>query len=332
MTKKLRAAVIGVGYLGRFHAQKYAALSSANGDVQLVGVVDAHPETAQRVAQELGVAAFTDYRELLGAQGSKGATVDLVSVASTTETHHAVARDFLAAGVHVLAEKPITVTVAQADELITLADAKHLVLQVGHLERFNPAWLAVKDKIQRPVFIEGHRMAPFKARGIDVSVVLDLMIHDLDLILPLVDSPITDLRASGVSVLTDGIDIANARIEFANGCVANLTASRTSTASLRRLRIFEHHEYISVDFGERRVVISKKREGSLEDLAPDQLPIDSETFQQPPGDALLTEIEAFVDAVKNGTRAVVSGREGRNALAVALDIDRMIAARRKPLP
>jgi predicted dehydrogenase len=278
------------------------------------------------------VAAFTDYRELLGATGSQGASVDLVSVASTTETHHAVARDCLAAGVHVLAEKPITVTVAQADELIALADAKRLVLQVGHLERFNPAWLAVKDKIRRPVFIEGHRMAPFKARGIDVSVILDLMIHDLDLILPLVNSPVTDLRASGVSVLTDGIDIANARIEFANGCVANLTASRTSTASLRRLRIFEHHEYISVDFGERRVVISKKREGSLEDLAPDQLPIDSESFQQPPGDALLTEIEAFVDAVKNGTLAVVSGREGRNALAVALDIDRMIAARRNPLP
>ncbi len=328
MSKKLRAVVIGVGYLGRFHAQKYAALSG----VELVGVVDAHPETAQRVAQELGVAAFTDYRELLGATGSQGASVDLVSVASTTETHHAVARDCLAAGVHVLAEKPITVTVAQADELIALADAKRLVLQVGHLERFNPAWLAVKDKIRRPVFIEGHRMAPFKARGIDVSVILDLMIHDLDLILPLVNSPVTDLRASGVSVLTDGIDIANARIEFANGCVANLTASRTSTASLRRLRVFQHHEYISVDFGERRVVISRKREGLLEALAPDQLPIDSESFQQPPGDALLTEIEAFVDAVKNGTRAVVGGREGRNALAVALDIDRMIAARRNPLP
>jgi predicted dehydrogenase len=328
MSKKLRAAVIGVGYLGRFHAQKYAALS----DVELVGVVDAHPQTAQRVAQELGVAAFTDFRELLGAagaHGANGATIDLVSVASTTETHHAVARDCLAAGVHVLAEKPITVTVAQADELIALADAQHLVLQVGHLERFNPAWLAVKDRFKRPVFIEAHRMAPFKARGIDVSVVLDLMIHDLDLILPLVDSPVTDLRASGVSVLTDGIDIANARIEFGNGCVANLTASRTSTASLRRLRIFEHHEYISVDFGERRVVVSRKREGPLDELAPDQLPIDSETFQQPPGDALLTEIEAFVSAVKNGTPAVVSGREGRNALAVALDIDRMIAARQK---
>ncbi|MFH1819579.1 MAG: Gfo/Idh/MocA family oxidoreductase [Pseudomonadota bacterium] len=322
MSKPLRAAVIGVGYLGRFHAQKYAALSAANRGVELVGVVDAHAETAQRVAKELGVAAFTDYRELLA-----GGKIDLVSVASTTETHHAVARDCLAAGVHVLAEKPITVTVAQADELIALADAKHLVLQVGHLERFNPAWLAVKDQIKRPVFIEAHRMAPFKARGIDVSVVLDLMIHDLDLILPLVASPVADLRASGVSVLTDGIDIANARIEFANGCVANLTASRTSTASLRRLRVFQHHEYISVDFGDRRIGISRRREALVEG----EEPIDTETFQQAPGDALMTEIEAFVAAVTNGTAPVVSGREGRDALAIALEIDRMIAARQNSL-
>jgi predicted dehydrogenase len=318
MSTPLRAAVIGVGYLGRFHAQKYASLP----DVELVGVVDAHPETARRVAKELGVAAFTDYRELLDA-----GRVDLVSVASTTETHHAVARDCLAAGVHVLAEKPITVTVAQADELVALADAKKLVLQVGHLERFNPAWLAVKDKITRPVFIEAHRMAPFKARGIDVSVVLDLMIHDLDLILPLVASPVTDLRASGVSVLTDGIDIANARIEFANGCVANLTASRTSTASLRRLRVFQHHEYISIDFGDRRIGISRKREALVEG----EPPLDTETFQQPPGDALMTEIVAFVAAVRHGTPPVVSGREGRDALAIALEIDRMIAARQNSL-
>ncbi|MDP1984611.1 MAG: Gfo/Idh/MocA family oxidoreductase [Sulfuritalea sp.] len=321
MSTPLRAAVIGVGYLGRFHAQKYAALGAAGEGVELVGVVDSHAETAQRVAKELGVAAFTDYRELLGGK------VDLVSVASTTESHHAVARDCLAAGVHVLAEKPITVTVAQADELIALADAKKLVLQVGHLERFNPAWLAVRDKFTRPVFIEAHRMAPFKARGIDVSVVLDLMIHDLDLILPLVASPVTDLRASGVSVLTDGIDIANARIEFANGCVANLTASRTSTASLRRLRVFQHHEYISVDFGERRIGISRRRDALVEG----EEPIDTETIQQPPGDALMTEIKAFVAAVQNGTPPVVSGREGRDALAIALEIDRMIAARQNSL-
>jgi predicted dehydrogenase len=238
-----------------------------------------------------------------------------------------VARDCLAAGVHVLAEKPITVTVEQADELIALAEAKDLVLQVGHLERFNPAWLAVKDRITRPVFIEAHRMAPFKARGIDVSVVLDLMIHDLDLILPLAGSPVMDLRASGVSVLTDGIDIANARIEFANGCVANLTASRTSTASLRRLRVFQHHEYISVDFGDRRIGISRKREAPADATDPNAPLIDTETFQQPAGDALMTEIQAFVESVRHGTQPVVSGREGRDALAVALQIDRMIATR-----
>ena len=321
MSKTLRAAVVGVGYLGRFHAQKYAALAA--GGVELVGVVDARRETAQRVAEELGTRAFTDHRELLGAAPA----VDLVSVASTTETHHAVARDFLAAGVHVLAEKPITVTVAQADELIALADARKLVLQVGHLERFNPAWLAVRDRIRRPVFIEAHRMAPFKARGIDVSVVLDLMIHDLDLILPLVDSPIADLRASGVSVLTDGIDIANARIEFASGCVANLTASRTSTASLRRMRIFQHHEYLSIDFGDRRIGSARRREALIDSVNTNEPPLYTETFQQPPGDALMTEVAAFVDAVRQGTPAVVSGREGRDALALALEIDHMIAAR-----
>ena len=318
MSKPLRAAVVGVGYLGRFHAQKYATLAAAGG-VELVGVVDARRETAQRVADELGTRAFGDHRELLGAAPA----VDLVSVASTTETHHAVARDFLAAGVHVLAEKPITVTVEQADELIALADARKLVLQVGHLERFNPAWLAVRDRIRKPVFIEAHRMAPFKARGIDVSVVLDLMIHDLDLILPLVGQPVTDLRASGVSVLTDGIDIANARIEFAGGCVANLTASRTSTASLRRMRIFQHQEYLSIDFGDRRIGSARRREALIEG----EPPLDTETFQQPPGDALMTEVAAFVDAVRAGTPPVVSGREGRDALALALEIDRMIAAR-----
>ena len=204
MSKSLRAAVIGVGYLGRFHAQKYAALPN----VELVGVVDPDPARAAAVAKELGTAAFASHAELAG-------TVDLVSIASTTESHYRIARDCLAAGLHVLVEKPITVTVAEADELIALAAAGKLMLQVGHLERYNPAWLAVRDKIGTPLFIEAHRMAPFKPRGTDVSVVLDLMIHDLDLILPLVQSPVADLRASGVAVLTEGIDIANARIEFA---------------------------------------------------------------------------------------------------------------------
>ncbi|MBI5108174.1 MAG: Gfo/Idh/MocA family oxidoreductase [Rhodocyclales bacterium] len=311
MSKSLRAAVIGVGYLGRFHAQKYAALP----DVELVGVVDPDPERAAAVARELGTAAFTSHAELTG-------KVDLVSIASTTESHYRIARDCLAAGLHVLVEKPITVTVAEADELIALADAGKRMLQVGHLERYNPAWLAVRDKIATPLFIEAHRMAPFKPRGTDVSVVLDLMIHDLDLILPLVKSPIADLRASGVAVLTEGIDIANARIEFANGCVANITASRASTASLRRMRLFQHHEYLSIDFGERKIGVARKRDAIVEGEAP----IDSESRVEPPGDALMSEIQAFVasvrgEAVPGGT---CSGRDGREALAVALEIERLM--------
>lgn len=312
MSNPLRAAVIGVGYLGRFHAQKYAALP----DVKLVGVVDANPVNAARVAQELGVTSFASHADLIG-------KVDLVSIASSTESHHAVARDCLAAGLHVLVEKPITVSVAQADELIALAEQQQRILQVGHLERYNPAWLAVKDKIAAPLFFEAHRMAPFKPRGIDVSVVLDLMIHDLDLILPLVGSPLREVRASGVPVLTDGVDIANARLEFANGCVANITASRTSTSSLRRMRVFQHHEYLSVDFGERKIGITRKRDALIEGEAP----IETETFQQPPGDALMTEIQAFVESVRNGAAAagLCSGRDGREALAVALEIERLIS-------
>ena len=311
MSKSLRAAVIGVGYLGRFHAQKYAALPN----VELVGVVDPDPARAAAVAKELGTAAFASHAELAG-------TVDLVSIASTTESHYRIARDCLAAGLHVLVEKPITVTVAEADELIALAAAGKLMLQVGHLERYNPAWLAVRDRIATPLFIEAHRMAPFKPRGTDVSVVLDLMIHDLDLILPLVKSPIADLRASGVAVLTEGVDIANARIEFANGCVANITASRASTASLRRMRIFQHHEYLSVDFGERKIGLAKKRDAIVEGEAP----IDSESRVEPPGDALLSEIQAFVASVRGEVvpGGTCSGRDGREALAVALEIERLM--------
>ena len=311
MSKPLRAAVIGVGYLGRFHAQKYAALP----DVELIGVVDPDPARAAAVAKELGTAAFASHMALAG-------KVDLVSIASTTESHHRIARDCLAAGLHVLVEKPVTVTVAEADALIGLAEAKQRVLQVGHLERYNPAWLAVRERITVPLFIEAHRMAPFKPRGTDVSVVLDLMIHDLDLILPLVHSPIADLRASGVCVLTEGVDIANARIEFANGCVANITASRASTASLRRMRIFQHHEYLSIDFGERKIGLAKKRDALIEGEAP----IDSESRTEPPGDALATEIRAFVDSVRGKVvpGSTCSGRDGREALAVALEIERLM--------
>ena len=309
MTQPLRAAVIGVGYLGRFHAQKWA---QAEG-VKLVGVVDSDAARASAVAAEVGSLAYTDYRDLLG-------QVDLVSVVVPTERHYTVVRDCLQAGVHVLVEKPITQGVDEADRLIELAANQGLTLQVGHLERFNPAWLALRPHIQGPRFIEAHRLAPFKPRGTDVSVVLDLMIHDLDLILSVVESPVAEVRASGTPVLTDGIDIGNARIEFENGCVANLTASRVSIGTLRKMRLFLKDRYLAIDFGERRVNAARRAEDP-------QQPIALEQIEVPAGDALMNEVEAFARAVRQGGPAPVSGEDGRRALALALEIGRLMHAR-----
>ncbi|MFN3594116.1 MAG: Gfo/Idh/MocA family protein [Thiobacillaceae bacterium] len=303
MNAPLHAGVIGVGYLGRFHAQKWAAQA----DAELVGVVDSDPARVAAVAAEVGCAAYTDYLELLG-------RVDAVSVAVPTEHHHRVVRDCLMAGVHVLVEKPITQTVAEADALIELARARGLLLQVGHLERFNPAWLAMWPLLEQPPrFIEAHRLAPFKPRGTDVSVVLDLMIHDLDLILSLVDSPVTEVRASGTPVLTDGIDIGNARLEFANGCVANLTASRVSAATLRKMRLFLKDQYLAIDFGERRASRAHRSDDPAAPIALTEVTV-------PAGDALQMEIEAFAAAVREGHAPPVSGDDGRRALALALQI------------
>ena len=302
----LRAAVIGVGYLGRFHAQKWAQLEG----VELAGVVDSDAARASAVAAEVGSVAYTDYRDLLG-------QVDLVSVVVPTEHHYRVVRDCLEAGVHVLVEKPITQTVAEADALIELARDRGLLLQVGHLERFNPAWLALRPHITSPLFIEAHRLAPFKPRGTDVSVLLDLMIHDLDLILSVVASPVAEVRASGTPVLTDGIDIANARIEFDNGCVANITASRVSVGTLRKMRLFHKSEYLAIDFGERHASRARRSEDA-------QQPIALEEIAVPAGDALMNEIEAFARAVRQATPAPVSGEDGRRALALALEIGELV--------
>ncbi|HXV20293.1 MAG TPA: Gfo/Idh/MocA family oxidoreductase, partial [Desulfuromonadales bacterium] len=212
---RLRAGVIGVGYLGRFHAQKYAALEN----VDLVGIADVSRERAEEVAAEVGTTAFTDYRELL-------AQVDLVSIVVPTQHHFPVAKECLEAGCHILLEKPVTQTVAEADELIRMAAERHLIFQVGHLERFNPAILALRGVLKNPLFIESHRLAPFKPRGTDVNVVLDLMIHDIDIILNMVPSTVKVVNSVGVPVLSNEVDIANARLQFENGCVANVTASR----------------------------------------------------------------------------------------------------------
>ncbi len=303
---ELRAAVVGVGYLGRFHAQKYAALEG----VELVGVADSDAARAAAVGAEVHAPAVADYRDLLG-------RVDLVSVVVPTEAHFEVAKAFLETGAHVLVEKPITQTVAEAEALVALAGKQGRLFQVGHLERFNPAWLALRPRIKTPLFIEAHRLAPFKPRGTDVSVVLDLMIHDVDLILSVVDSPVREVRASGAPVLTDGVDIGNARIEFANGCVANITASRVSAGTLRKMRLFQKDEYLAIDFGERQLSVARRQDGA-------EPPIATEQVQVPAGDALMSEVRAFVEAVRTGAPAPVSGEDGQRALALALEIGRLM--------
>lgn len=311
---KLRAAVIGVGYLGRFHAQKYRTLPG----VELVAVVDATASAAQSVGEELKVPALSEYRELLDA-------VDLVSVVVPTPLHYKVAAEFLAHKVHVLVEKPITETVEQARELITLAKQHHCVLQVGHLERFNPAVQAAANVIRSPRFIESHRLAPFKQRGTDVSVVLDLMIHDIDLIQELVGQPIEHIDAVGSPIFSGDIDIANARIRFAGGCVVNTTASRVSLKQERKLRIFQDDAYISIDLQQKILTVVRKKEaGPVE--SPAQVAIDEQSFEQ--GDALKSEIEAFIASVRNGTPPVVSGEDGLRALQTAMHITELVNARR----
>ncbi|MGH8770142.1 MAG: Gfo/Idh/MocA family oxidoreductase [Burkholderiales bacterium] len=299
VTKKLRAAVIGVGYLGRYHAQKYAEFD----DVELVGVADVDERRAAEIAAQFGVPGHSDYRNLFD-------RAELVSIAVPTEAHYAVARDCLAAGLHILVEKPVTETVEQAEELIALANQNARVFQVGHLERFNPALTALKGILRAPLFIESHRMAPFKPRGLDVNVVLDLMIHDIDLILNAVKSPLAELRATGAAILTDDVDIANARMEFENGCVANVTASRISREQMRKIRVFQSSDYISIDFLERKISIVRKGKQQFE--------VENKTFAQV--DALKNELRAFVDAVKNTTPPAVSGADGKRALEVALKI------------
>jgi len=308
--EKIRAAVIGVGYLGRFHAQKYAQVSNC----QLIAVVDARQEARDNVAAELGTRAVADYRELLG-------KVDAVSVVTQTPAHFAIARDFLDAGAHVLVEKPITETAVEARELIELAKRKRLVLQVGHLERFNAAILAAEPYLRTPRFIECHRLAPYRERGTDVNVVLDLMIHDIDIVQTIVGAPIATIDAIGTPVFSDEIDIANARIRFTNGCVANATASRVSMKTERKLRVFEDDAYLSIDLQQKILTMIRKKPGPVD---AGQLPvtIDEQSFEQ--GDALKAEIESFLNCILTGSAPVVSGEAGLRALETAMLITQQV--------
>ena len=309
---RITAAVIGVGYLGRFHAQKYAALPEA----QLVAVADSDPEVAARVARELGVRAVPDYRELLGA-------VQAVSVVTPTPAHAPIAAAFLETGAHVLVEKPITTTAAEAEMLIRTAVARGRVLQVGHLERFNPVVLGAERYLKRPRFVECHRLAPFRERGTDVNVVLDLMIHDIDLLQSIVGSEIVSLDAVGTAVFSRETDIANARIRFANGCVANATASRVSLKTERKFRIFQDDAYLSLDLQQKILTVIRKRDATPGDA---QLPVSiaEESFEQ--GDALRAEIEAFLKAVRGVGPVAVSGEDGLRALRTAIAISEALGA------
>jgi len=303
---KIRAAVVGVGYLGRFHAQKYAQLPECS----LVGIVDSEPLAATRVAAELQVPAYGDYRALLG-------KVDAVSVVTPTPTHYDIARAFLESGAHVLVEKPITTTTEQAERLIGAAHQCGRVLQVGHLERFNPAILAAEPLLTRPRFIECHRLAPFRERGTDVNVVLDLMIHDIDLVQMIVGSAVASLEAIGTPVFSSAIDIANARLRFDSGCVANVTASRVSLKTERKLRVFRDDAYLSIDLQQKILTVIRKR---VPPAAEGQLPVEiqEQSFEQ--GDALLAEIGSFIAALRGERRVLVSGEDGLRALRTAIAI------------
>jgi len=307
----LRTAVIGVGYLGRFHAQKYAQSAQAS----LLAVVDAHEAARVAVAAEFGTRPIEDYRELLGG-------VDAVSVATPTPSHFTIARDFLAAGAHVLLEKPMTERAEQARELIALARGAGRVLQVGHLERFNPAIMGAIPHVRRPRFIECHRLAPYRERGTDVNVVLDLMIHDIDLVQTLVDSPVASIDAIGAQVFSGEIDIANARIRFENGCVANTTASRVSMKTERKLRLFEDDCYLSLDL-QQKVLTQIRRNPAA---APGALPVSINEQSFDPGDALKAEIESFLTCCREGTEPVVSGTAGLRALETAMLITDQVRA------
>lgn len=306
MADAIPVGVIGVGYLGRHHARLYAELSGA----RLVGVVDVDAARAREVAAATGSRAFTDYRELLP-------QVQAVSVVVPTSAHHDVTVACLKAGLDVLLEKPITVTLEEADRLIALADAAKRIIQIGHLERFNGAVRALVTRLAAPRFIESHRLGPFVGRGTDVHVILDLMIHDLDIILSLVRSPITEIRAVGVPVLTPNIDIANARLEFADGCVANITASRVSKDPMRKLRIFQPDAYFSLDYQKQEVVMARRVAAPP---APGLPPIEVQKLEIEKEEPLKTQLAAFLECVRTRQAPLVSGREGREALRVALDV------------
>jgi predicted dehydrogenase len=300
---KLKVGVIGVGHLGSIHAKIYKEIPNC----QLVGICDTNQKSLDQVCASLGVPGYTNYHDLFS-------RVEAVSIAVPTFLHHQIAKEFLNAGIHTLVEKPFTLTLKEADELIKIASKNKLTLQVGHIERFNSAFEATLKIIKTPKFIECHRLSTFPNRSLDVGVVLDVMIHDIDIILGLVNSPLKRIDSVGVNVLTKSEDIANARLTFKNGCIANLTASRVSDEPMRKIRIFQEDTYISLDY--KNAEASVYRKSGLQ-ITKEKLPIEKE---QP----LQKELESFADCVINHSTPLVDGKVAREALAVALKIQKQI--------
>ncbi len=297
----LRVGVVGVGHLGQHHARVYADLP----DCVLAGVMDINANRAKQIAERLGTKAYSELGPLLE-------RVDAMSVAVPTSAHYSVVQTCLHAGVHVLVEKPIAVTPGEAQDLVDLARTRERVLQVGHIERFNPIMRSMHRFIRTPGFIECHRLSPFGRRGTDVDVVLDLMIHDLDMVLSFAPGPVEEIRAAGVPVLSPNIDIANARIQFASGCVANLTSSRVSTVRMRKLKVFQRDGYVSVDYQSRQGMLCRRV------LKPGSPPsIEVEQVQGADEEPLKLQLAAFLHTVKTGISAGVSGEEGAAALELA---------------
>jgi predicted dehydrogenase len=311
MADQIRVAVVGAGYFGRFHADHY----SRNQRAKLIAVVDTSAERARAVAAEFGAEPLSDYREIIG-------KVDAVSVAVPTPLHYDIAHALAGAGMHILVEKPITDSVSSATALADLAEQRKLVLQVGHIERFSSAYKTLAKVIVDPLYFESYRIAPWKNRGVEVDVILDLMIHDIDMIIGLANSAVESVDAVGTPVLGRNIDLANARITFASGCVANVTASRVSYKTERRMRVFGRSHYLNCDLGEGKIFgYSLRGDPMTEGLAA----IATETHEIPKQDSLANEIDSFLDCIINGTKPLVDGRAGSEALRVASMINQSIA-------
>jgi len=304
---KVKIAVIGIGYLGEFHAQKY----KANKDADLIGIVDTNKQRSEEISNKIGVKSYNDYKSIID-------QVDAVSIVVPTNLHYKIAKFFIENKKHVLIEKPFASNTAEARKLKNISEKNQTILQIGHLERFNKAFVELKDKVKNPLFIECNRISPFKIRGTEVDVIMDLMIHDLDIIMSINKSKIKNIHASGISVLTNKTDIANARIVFEDNCVCNLSSSRISDKIERKMRVFQKNSYFSLDYQNSSLGTYKKIKNK------NAISIEKKEKSFPQNDSLKDEIDSFVKCIKNNKKAVVDASDGLNALTYALKISNLI--------